>query len=164
MEVDESNGKYTYIKGTAKKGVSEAFLFSTGKLGLDVTDKFFAPADNWLKADANGNFERYSNHWHFTATSDKQNTYRFATIINTHAKVQEGEKPALKPTVRKDGTIKMGAWIIKVNLSADGKPFFHVYNNKEGEDVSVKYEGEETIVREDGYETKLKDNVPELEI
>ncbi len=164
MEVDESNGKYTYIKGTAKKGVSEAFLFSTGKLGLDVTDKFFAPADNWLKADANGNFERYPNHWHFTATSDKQNTYRFATIINTHEKVQEGEKPALKPTVRKDGTIKMGAWIIKVNLSADGKPFFHVYNNKEGEDVSVKYEGEETIVREDGYETKLKDNVPELEI
>ena len=164
MEVDESNKNYIHVKGSAKKGESEAYLFSTGKLATSMTDKFFAPADNWLKADADGNFEKYPNHWHFTATSGKQKTYRFATIIHTHAKVKEGEKPIMPPVVRKDGSIKAGAWIIQVNLSADGQPAFHVYSNRSGEDVSVKYEGESTVVREDGYETILTDDVPELEI
>lgn len=164
MDIDESNKKYIHVKGSAKKGESDAYIFSTGKLNTDQTDKFFAPADNWLKADANGNFEKYPNHWHFTATSDQQKVYRFATIINTHAKAKEGEKTAWKPFLLKDGSIKIEAWIIKVNLSPDGVPSFYVRHNKPGEDVSIRYEGEETIVREDGYETKLKDNVPELEI
>ena len=164
MEVDESNKNYIHVKGSAKKGESDAYLFSTGKLTADMTDQFFAPADNWLKADANGNFEKNPNHWHFTATSDKQKTYRFVTIIHTHAKTKEGDKPIVPPTVRKDGSIKVGAWIIKANLSANGNPAFHVYSNKPGEDVSVKYEGDATVVREDGYETRLTDEIPELEI
>ncbi len=164
MEVDESNKNYIHVKGAAKKGESEAYLFSTGKLVTDLTDRFFAPADNWLKADANGNFEKNPNHWHFTATSDKQKTYRFATIIHTHAKVKEGGKPIVLPVVRKDGSIKVGPWIIIVNLSADGKPAFRVYHNKPGEDVSVEYKGEATVVREDGHETILTDEIPELEI
>lgn len=164
MEVDESNKNYIHVKGAAKKGESEAYLFSTGKLVTDLTDQFFAPADNWLKADANGNFEKNPNHWHFTATSDKQKTYRFATIIHTHAKVKEGSKPIVPPAVRRDGSIKVGAWIIQVNLSTDGKPAFHVYSNRSGEDVSVRYEGEATVVREDGHETILTDEIPELEI
>ena len=90
--------------------------------------------------------------------------YRFATLINTHAKAKEGEKPAAAPIVRKDGTIKAGAWIIKVNLSAEGVPSFNIRNGKEGVDAGISYAGEATIVRESGYETRLKDNVPELEI
>ena len=164
MDIDESNGKYIHIKGSAKKGESDAYLFSTGKLATSQTDQFFVPADNWLKADANGNFEKYPNHWHFTAKTDKQAVYRFATLINTHAKAKEGEKPAAAPIVRKDGTIKAGAWIIKVNLSAEGVPSFNIRNGKEGVDAGISYAGEATIVRESGYETRLKDNVPELEI
>lgn len=164
MKVDKANKRYVHIEATGKKGVSDAYLFATGELKTDTTSQFFAPADNWLKADANGKFEKYPNHWHFTATSGKQKIYRFATIINTHAKVKEGEKPTAVPVVRKDGSIKMGAWIITVNLSAEGVPAFSVHSNKPGEDISVTYEGQETIVREDGHETTLKDNKPELEI
>lgn len=164
MEVEKTEKGYLHVRATGKKGMSEAYIFSTGALKADTTSAFFAPADNWLKADANGKFEQNPNHWHFTATSAKQKCYRFATIIHTHALPKEGSKPLLVPVVRKDGSIKMGPWIIEVNLSTDGKPSFYVHHNKEGEDVSVRYEGEATVVREDGYETTLVDHLPELEI
>lgn len=164
MTVDKNNNQYIRVEGTSKNGVSDAFIFSTGKLKTDTTSQFFVPADNWLKADANGHFKQNPDHWHFTATSGKQKVYRFATIINTHAKVKEGEKPALKPIIRKDGSIKMGACIITVNISADGVPSFSVRSNKPGEDVSVEYKGGATVVREDGYESTLTDKLPELEI
>lgn len=164
MKVNKDKKHYIHVEGEGKKGVSDAFLFSTGELKTDTTRQFFVPANNWLKADAKGNFEKYPNHWHFTATSDKQKIYRFATIINTHAKVKEGDKPVATPSVRKDGTIKIGAWIITVNLSSEGTPSFSVKSNKPGEDVSVVYKGQETIVRENGQETILKDKKPDLEI
>lgn len=164
MKVNKENKHYVQIKGESKKGGSDAYLFASGELKTDTTSRFFAPANNWLKADAKGNFEKYPDHWHFTATSDKQKVYRFATLINTHAQVKEGEKLAATPIVRKDGSIKMGAWIITFNLSTEGAPSFSVRSDKPGEDVGVEYKGQETIVRENGRQTVLKDKKPDLEI
>ena len=164
MSVDKSNKNYVHVEGTSKNGVSDAFLFSTGTLKTDTTSQFFVPAVNWLKADANGKFKPNPNHWHFTATSDKQQVYRFATVINTHAKIKEGGSPAPTPEILKDGRIKIGSWLIKVNLSAEGVPSFFIRSTRKDDDVSINYKGQATIVREDGYETTLKDKLPELEI
>ena len=165
MSVDKTNKDYVHIEGTSKNGVSDAYLFSSGTLKTDTTSQFFSPAVNWLKADANGKFKSYPNHWHFTATSDKQKVYRFGTIINTHAKVKEGGKPAATPQVQKDGSIKIGSWNIKMNVSSEGEPWFTVRCTRKDYDASVSYRnGGATIIREDGYETNLKDKMPELEI
>ena len=152
--------EYVHIQATNKGGASDAYLFSTDKLTTETTDQFFYPAVNWLRADAKGNFPPYANHWHFTATSSKQKVYRFATIIHTHALA----KPAAVPEILKDGRIKVGSWIIKVNTSAEGNPLFFIRSTKAGEDVSINYKGDATIVREDSYETTLTDKLPELEI
>lgn len=160
MTVDDTNSNYVHIQATNKGGASDAYLFSSGKLTTETTDKFFHPAVNWLRADDKGNFPPLANHWHFTATSDKQQVYRFATIINTHAL----KYPAKAPEILKDGRIKVGSWIIKVNVSAEGAPSFFIRSTKQGEDVNINYKGDATVVREDGYETTLNDKLPELEI
>lgn len=156
MTVKEAKD-YVHIQATNKNGASDAYLFSSGKLKSETTDQFFFPAVNWLRADDKGNFAPFANHWHFTATSDKQSVYRFATVINTHAK--KNVVPA--PQILSDGRIKVGNWLIKVNVSAEGAPFFFIRSTRE--DVSITYK-DATVVREEGYETILKDKQPELEI
>lgn len=152
--------QYVHIQATNKNGASDAYLFSSGALKTDTTSQFFVPAVNWLRADAKGQFAAYPNHWHFTATSEKQKVYRFATVINTHSLV----RPASDPEILPDGRIKVGSWIIKVNVSAEGTPSFFIRSTRKGEDVNITYKGGATIVREDGYETTLVDKLPELEI
>lgn len=164
MEVDETNKNYVKISGKGKKGVSDAFLFSSLPVTCDTTDQFFVPADNWLKADANGNFKDEPNHWHFTAKTPKSKVCRLATIINTHRLPKDDTKSFPKPNVRKDGSIKFGEWIITANLSADGAPSFSVRSSKEGEDASIKYEGGSTVITERGETTELEDELPHLEI
>ena len=150
--------KFVHIQATNKNGASDAYLFSSGTLKTDTTSQFFVPAVNWLRADAKGKFAAYPNHWHFTATSEKQKTYRFATIINTHPL----SRPVADPEILPDGRIKAGSWIIKVNVSAEGTPSFFIRSTRKGEDVNITYKGGATIVREDGYETTLVDKRPEL--
>ncbi len=159
MEVRKAKD-HLEIRATTDDGISEAYLYSSGKLQTEMTDRFFVPAVNWLKADANGVFKPYPNHWHFKATSDKESVYRFATIVYTHAK-DDRKQPA--PVRMKDGRIRVGEWIIEVNLSTEGKPSFRVENT--GKNVSIVYEDQgATVVREGGKQTVLKDQVPELEI
>ena len=67
-------------------------------------------------------------------------------------------------TILKDGSIKMGSWIIKANVSSEGKPSFDVRFPRPQYDAAVTYDGDVTVVREDGYETTLRDKLPELEI
>mgnify|MGYP006922266815 FL=1 len=160
MNVDKSNSRWIHVQATNQNGVSDAYLFSTSVLKTDTTSQFFTPAVNWLIADEKGNFKTYPNHWHFTATSDKQKVYRFATIINTHAK----QKPSEQPRILKDGCIEIGDWHIKVNLSFKGVPSFFIRNTKKGENVSIDYKGETTLIKENGHEKVLVDKVPELEI
>ena len=152
--------KFVHIQATNKNGASDAYLFSSGALKTDTTNQFFVPAVNWLRADANGKFAPYPNHWHFKATSEKKQIYRFATVINTHAL----NKPAADPQILPDGRIKIGSWIIKVNISSEGTPSFFIRSTRKGEDANITYKGGATIVREDGYETTLVDKLPELEI
>lgn len=156
MEIKEGDA-YMHIRATNRRGASDAYLFAPDKLKGEQTDKFFYPAVNWLRADDKGVFPPLENHWHFTATSPKKQVYRFATVISTHAI----ENPGATPQILEDGRIKIGNWLIKVNTSAEGKPFFFIRSTKE--DVSITYK-DATIVREDGYETTLTDKVPELEI
>lgn len=84
--------------------------------------------------------------------------YRFATIINTHAL----KYPAKDPEILSDGRIKVGGWLISVNLKPNGAPSFFIRSTKEN--VNITYKGEATIVSEDGYETVMRDELPELEI
>lgn len=165
INVNKSEKGPIHIQATSKNGISDAYLYSAGELKTDTTSQFFSPAVNWLRADAKGNFEPYPNHWHFTATSSKQKVYRFATIIYTHAKATDPAKLQPAPQMQKDGSIKVGSWKIKANISSNGKPSFEVRCTRQDYDASVSYkEGGPTMVREDGNETLLIDKVPELEI
>lgn len=165
MSVTKTEKGPVHIQATNKNGISDAYLYASGELKTDTTSQFFIPAKNWLRADAKGNFEPYPNHWHFTATSDKQKTYRFATIIYTHAQVTDPAKQPAAPQMLKDGSIKVGSWNVKANISSDGKPSFEVRCTRKDYDASVNYkDGGATLVREDGKETTLNDQVPELEI
>ena len=158
MTVDKSNHRFVHIQATNRGGASDAYLFSTGTLQTDTTSRFFYPAVNWLRADDKGVFKKYPNHWHFTATSEKAQVYRFATVINTHAL----KYPAKDPEILSDGRIKVGGWLISVNLKSDGAPSFFIRSTQEK--VNITYKGEATVINEDGYETVMRDTVPELEI
>ena len=163
MNVDKTK-EYVHIQATSKDGVSDAYLFSAGTLRTDTTSRFFVPAVNWLRADANGYFKPYPNHWHFTATSDKQKVYRFATIIYTHAK-DNAENGQTVPRKLKDSSIQIGDWNIKANVSTAGKPSFEVRNTRKGCNASVSYKDYgATVIHDNGKKTELKDEVPELEI
>ena len=164
MNVDKTK-EYVHVQATSKDGVSDAYLFSAGTVKTDTTDQFFVPAVNWLRADEKGRFKPYPNHWHFTATSDKQKVYRFATIVYTHAKDKNAEAGQVAPKRLKDGSIQIGDWNIKANISTGGKPSFKVRNTRKGCDASVSYKDYgATVVRDNGKTTELKDEVPELEI
>lgn len=150
---------------TSKDGASDAYLFSSGTLETDTTSRFFVPAVNWLRADEKGHFAPYPNHWHFTATSDKQKVYRFATIVYTHAKDNDAENAQAAPRKLKDGSIQIGNWNIKANISTAGKPSFEVRNTRKDCDASVSYKDYgATVIHDNGKKTELKDEVPELEI
>ena len=158
MNLDNADNRFVHVQATNKGGASDAFIFSSGKLDTDTTSQFKVPAVNWLRADANGNFAPYPNHWHFNATSAPSKVYRFATIINTHPL----KRPAPNPEILSDGRIKYAGYIIKVNTSAEGNPLFFIRNMKE--DINISYKGQATIINENGYQTILEDQVPELEI
>ena len=158
MKVDKKD-RWVHIQAVSDRGgASDAYLFSTGALKTDTTSQFFVPANNWLRADDKGRFEKYSNDWHFTATSEKAQVYRFATIINTHAL----KYPSKDPEILSDGRIKASGWLISVNLSGEGGPSFFLRSTKD--DVNITYKGQETIISENGYVTTLRDVLPELEI
>ncbi|NGM62849.1 DUF4962 domain-containing protein [Sphingobacterium sp. SGG-5] len=147
----------TLVRATNTNGISDAYIFAPEKLKVTQTDQFFHPAVNWLRADDKGHFAPYPNHWHVTASSSKQTTYRYATIIRTHNKKEE---PA-QPKWIGDHTIQVDDWIIKVNVTTAGKPSFSITNSKNN--VSVLYEDSTKII-ENGKETVLKDQLPDLEI
>ena len=164
MNVDKTK-EYVHIQATSKDGISDAYLFSAGTLKTDTTGRFFVPAVNWLRADENGHFKPYPNHWHFTATSGKQKVYRFATIVHTHAKGTDANTVQAAPQRQKDGSIQVGDWNIKANISTDGKPSFQVRNTRKGYDASVSYKDYgPTVIHDGNKKTELKDEVPELEI
>ena len=163
MNVNMVNG-FVHVQATSKNGISDAYLLGSDELKTDTTSHFFTPATNWLRADDKGNFKKYPNHWHFTATSGKHKVYRFVTIIHTHINKTTPDKPFSIPQRLKDGSIKMGSWIIKANVSSEGKPSFDVRFPRPQYDAAVTYDGDVTVVREDGYETTLRDKLPELEI
>jgi hypothetical protein len=164
MNVDKTR-EYVHIRATSKDGASDAYLFSSGTLETDTTSRFFVPAVNWLRADEKGHFAPYPNHWHFTATSDKQKVYRFATIVYTHAKDNDAENAQAAPRKLKDGSIQIGDWNIKANISTAGKPSFEVRNTRKDCDASVSYKDYgATVIHDNGKKTELKDEVPELEI
>ena len=148
---------FVHIKATNADGVSDAYLFSNDKLIVEESNKFFYPAINWLRADDKGYFAPYKDHWHFTATTPKKKIYRFATIISTHEKRDEGTTPR---RISADA-IQAGEWIIKLNLSSNGKAKFSVENKKEN--ASLIYD-DVTTINEQGKTTVLKDILPELEI
>ena len=164
MNMDKAK-EYVHIQATGKDGASDAYLFAAGELKTDTTSRFFVPAVNWLRADEKGRFKPYPNHWHFTATSEKEKVYRFATIIYTHAKGKNAEAGQSAPRKLKDGSIQAGDWNIKANVSTHGKPSFEVRNTRKGYDASVSYKDYgATVIRDGSIKTELKDEVPELEI
>ncbi len=161
MTVESDNPRFVHVQGlSGRGGASDAYLFSTGKLQTDSTSRFFVPAHNWLRADAKGNFTQYSNHWHFTAKSEKAKVYRFATIIHTHAL----KHPSKEPEILEDGRIKIPGWLISVNLKGSGAPSFFIRSTQKEGTVNITYKGQETIVVEEDKQTTLEDIVPELEI
>jgi len=148
---------HVHIRATNENGASDAYLFSADKLEIEETDKFFYPAVNWLRADDKGHFAPYKNHWHFKANTPKKMIYRFATVISTHGKDEEGVKPQ---RISEEG-IQAGDWVIKCNLSSVKNATFSIENKKEN--ISLIYD-DATTIKEDGKTIFLEDVVPELEI
>lgn len=161
MEVVQAK-EWVQVQGTnGENGISNAFIFSSGKLTTQNTDKFFYPAVNWLRADDNGKFEPYPNHWHFSATSEKSNVYRFVTIISTQA----ANQPKITPQILTDGSIVVPGWSIKANISSEGAPSFMIKSTTHSDDVSIKYENKAaTVITENGVENVIVDQKPDLEI
>lgn len=145
------------IRATNEKGTSDAYLFSNDELEVEMTNKFFTPALNWLKANNEGYFEPYKNHWHFEATTPMRKIYRFATIINTHDRKEQG----IVPEHISDTEIRAGNWSITFNLSPRGKASFSIDNRTD--DIKLIYD-DITTIQENGITTILKDELPELEI
>ena len=163
MAVDRTNPAFVRVTGDVDVAKGDAFIFSSLELTCDTTSTFFAPAENWLKADANGNFAKNPDHWHFSATTPKSKVCRLLTVINSYPNPKEG-KVAPVPQILKDGSVKMGRWIIKANLTTDGVPSFSVKNTTPEENVSVSYAGDATTVVEGNNEYELIDELPSLEI
>lgn len=156
MEVEQTK-QYVSIRATNESSISEAFLFAPEKLKLEQTDQFFVPATNWLRADDQGNFAPNPNHWHFKASSSKQKSYRYITIISTHATA------AISPRPKRiaDNKIQVGDWLITINKKGEEAVGFAVENKKQN--VSVVYD-KSTFIKEGAKETKLVDILPTLEI
>ena len=158
MQVDRTKDA-VHVRATNKTGASDAYLFATGELKTDTTSKFFVQPVNWLRADAEGKFSTYPDHCHFKASSVKKcKTFRFLTLIHTHAL----NKEVMAPEVQNDGSIRIGKWTVKANLSDQGKPSLKVYS--EDNKAVLDYAGEETRIKDGGKKVELKDEFPELEI
>ncbi len=158
MQIISQGGNMAHIKATnSANGTSDAYIFSTGKTSAMQTDTFFYPADNWLRADDKGNFEPFKNHWHVTVETAPAKVYRFLTIINTRNSSEQG----VTPVQRKDGTISVGEWEVKCNLSGSGKSALFI-KNKKG-DVQLNY-NEKTMIKDGKTSVELTDKVPQLEI
>lgn len=166
MEVNqETDYVHVRVVNKAKDGESDAFIFTDGALDIITTNQFFVPAVNWLRADEHGNFKPYANHWHFNATSDKEKKYRFATILYTHAKDTDGKTVDSAPLKQKDGSIQVGEWNIKANVSTQGKPSFEVRNTRKKCKASASYKNcGATVIHDGEKKVVLKDEIPELEI
>lgn len=153
----QQNGNELTIRATNEKGVSDAYLFSDNELEVEMTNQFFVPAVNWLRADDKGYFQPYRNHWHLTATAPGKTVYRFATVINTRGH-QETE---VIPKRASDTQIEIGEWIITLNLSTNGQAGFTIKNDKKK--ITLTYD-DSTVIQEGDNSVTLVDQLPELEI
>lgn len=148
-----------HIQANNGLGTSDAYLFTDKQLNVQMTDTFFVKAVNWLRADANGNFEKYPNHWHFSATSPARQRFRFVTIIDTHA-----SNTTARPVRLKNGMITVGEWNIAVEMNGDKPATFTITSTKQ-KSVKVTYKQDTpTVIQENGKTTTLTDHLPNLEI
>lgn len=157
METDGDDSRI-HITARNSKGASDAWLSGSGMLSADTTSRFFVAPHNWLIADANGNFRKYPDHWHFTAKSNKSRKYRFVTFIHTHGNDTE----PCEPQSLADGRIAFGTWTVAACLDSDMPASFSVCN-ADGS-AALEYHGEETRITEGGDTKVLIDEIPELEI
>ena len=155
----------TRISTRNDHGLSDAYLYAAVPLQTDTTDRFFYPAHNWLKGDADGKFRKYENHWHFTAVTPAVRVCRLATIIDTRALRTPARTPVRVVTTEAahgGWTVEVDGWRIEANLTAKGKPMFRVENRERS--VCVHYTGGATGIIENDTTTSLSDRLPELEI
>lgn len=156
MQVEQTD-QYVSVRATNESGVSEAFLFAPEKLKLEQTDQFFVPATNWLRADDQGNFAPNPNHWHFKASSSKQKSYRYITIVSTHDTATVSPQPKRIA----DNKIQIGDWLITITPKGDDTVGFIVESKKQN--VTVIYD-KNTVIKEGRKEIRLVDILPTLEI
>lgn len=154
----ESMSDFLKVRATNSKGVSEAYILADEPLKYEVTDQFFEPAVSWLRADANGKFEKYANHWHFTAKTSKKLNNKFVTIIDTRGK----EDKAIELILSADRqTMTIGDWKLEYKLQGSERAYFKASNQKTKD--CVIYDGE-TKIWDNGKEVTLSDEIPNLEI
>lgn len=150
---------YIHIQATNETGISDAFLFANKPLTVEMTDTFLVPPTNWLRADAKGNFAKYPNHWHFSATSPRQQTFRFVTIIDTHS--QTAAAPKIKVN---NNIITVGEWNITAEMDGNKPAAFRIVS-RTNPNVSVYYKANEpTQITDGNKQVSLKDHLPDLEI
>lgn len=156
-------GSEVHIRARNEGGQSDAYLYGCGTLRADTTSQFFVEAKSWLRMDEKGNYESYPNHYHFTARSEKSPTYRFLTLVHTHAK----GSATPQPEKLSEGLYRIGEWTIRVNLSCEGEAFMVIEKRakRKAARVTLSIQGEgPTLIREGNHKVELWDELPELEI
>ncbi len=151
-----------HIKERNEGGESDAYLYGCGALRADTTSKFFTEAVSWLRMDEKGNYERYPDHYHFTARSEKSQKYRFLTIVYTHS----DKVKSTTPKMNKRGEVELKDWSIRANLSCEGESHLEIRGRgKHNKDVKLTLGGNRaTLIEESGKRVTLCDEIPQLEI
>lgn len=100
---------------------SNATVFSSSTVGLNIHDKYNFPAKNWKgKTDDEGNIISFRDEWHSGFTSGEQQKQRFLTIIQ----MQNKQLVEIKNINLKSGKqqLEIGGWLISANLDVNQKP------------------------------------------
>lgn len=155
-------GEGLHIRTTNDFGASEAYLYGASPLEADTSTDFFSPAESWLRLDAQGNPEKYPDHWHFRAVGERATRYRFLTILYTHG--HESGSPTPKEV--RPGVWKVGGWLIEANCTPEGEASISVVGtSKQNRGIELHYSADEaTRIIEAGEEHTLTDQLPTLEI
>lgn len=133
----KQNGASIMVNNGVASGC--AYIFSSEKLKVEVTNRFASPAVDWLGNGAKRGI-KYVPHWHASATSEKSPKIRFFSLIS----LADGGKPSVLK-INKSGEYLLKGWHIKVSLSDDEKPSFVAKHAKKGALVfgktKVEYKG-----------------------
>ncbi|TNJ46032.1 DUF4962 domain-containing protein [Tamlana fucoidanivorans] len=112
----------------SKKGKGCLNLFSSQPFEFKVTDKFYAPAVDWLSNGAKAGI-KYINHWHGSTKTPKTKKNRFLGIIQVLHKDDKESFSQIKLIDK--NSFNIDGWSITAELNLDKSPSLKVIDENE---------------------------------